>query len=91
MLDGVLSDEDDDPVDLTRDAKNIQQSSFKDLSKFEVNLVPQAHKQEITAVIICRDMQKANKMQQYQPGQEPIVFVTTSLDGFIKQHSAQTL
>ena len=40
MLDGVLSDEDDDPVDLTRDAKNIQQSSFKDLSKFEVNLVP---------------------------------------------------
>ena len=47
--------------------------------------MPNVHKQEVTSVLICREETKgAGSMG-------PLMFVTTSLDGFIKMHSATDL
>ena len=40
MLDGGLSDDEDDTPSMTPTSVTNQESSFKELSKFEVNIMP---------------------------------------------------
>ena len=42
-------------------------------------------------MIICNEIGKGGQNSQHMmPGSDPLIFVTTSLDGFIKQHSASS-
>ena len=62
MLDGVLSDDEDETAP-AEDVNRKMNSCFEQLSQFEMNIMPSVHKHEITALIICRDMTKSsNKM-----------------------------
>ena len=74
-MDDVISDDEEEKAPRKEDPP----SPFAELAKFKKSKMQGAHKQEVTSVHF--------QVEKNADGRAPIMFVTTSLDGFIKMHS----